>query len=91
MGEQYRLQQVQLVKKVLSDFPAKLLSKLQNQISEFLFCNSAAAAGDRTRKDTLTVSFPTFLPSETFGWAGLVVSLTGCGRSYYNYHKEENV
>ena len=23
-----------------------------------------------TRKDTLTVSFHTFLPSETFGWAG---------------------
>ena len=30
-------------------------------------CNSAAAAGDGTRKDTLTVSFHTFLPSETFG------------------------
>jgi hypothetical protein len=33
----------------------------------FLFCNFAAAAGYRMRKDTLTVSFPSFLPSETFG------------------------
>ena len=32
-----------------------------------LFCNSAAAAGYETGKDTLTVSFPTFLPSEIFG------------------------
>ncbi|WP_418469029.1 hypothetical protein, partial [Faecousia sp.] len=34
-----------------------------------LFCNSAAAAGYGTRKDTLTVSFHTILPSETFGLA----------------------
>ena len=32
-----------------------------------LFCNSAAAAGYLTRKETLTVSFHTFLPSVTFG------------------------
>ncbi|MFR2513425.1 MAG: hypothetical protein ACLS83_00835, partial [Oscillospiraceae bacterium] len=38
--------------------------------SVVLFCNSAAAAGDWTRKDTLTVSFHTFLPSEAFSWAG---------------------
>jgi len=35
-----------------------------------LFCNFAAAAGYLTRKDTLTVSFPSFLPSETSGWTG---------------------
>ena len=48
---------------------AKLPSKLQN-FFVVLFCNFAAAAGDQTRKDTLTVSFPSFLPSETFGWTG---------------------
>jgi len=36
----------------------------------FLFCNSAAAAGYLTRKDTLTVSFHTILPSEAFDLAG---------------------
>ena len=45
---------------------AKLPSKLQN-FFVVLFCNFAAAAGYLTRKDTLTVSFPSFLPSETFG------------------------
>ena len=35
---------------------AKLPSKLQN-FFVVLFCNFAAAAGDQTRKDTLTVSF----------------------------------
>ena len=34
-----------------------------------LFCNFAAAAGYLTRKDALTVSCPSFLPSETSGWA----------------------
>ena len=47
---------------------AKLPSKLQN-FFVVLFCNFAAAAGDQTRKETLTVSFHTFLPSETSGWA----------------------
>ncbi|MEQ2510267.1 hypothetical protein [Faecousia intestinalis] len=36
----------------------------------FLFCNSAAAAGNLTRKETLTVSFHTILPSEAFDLAG---------------------
>ena len=40
------------------------------------------------RKDTLTVSFPAFLPSVAFSWT-VFVSLTGCGRAYYI--KEENV
>ena len=53
--------------------PSGLLpSCLQNCKTYFviLFCNFAAAAGDQTRKDTLTVSFLSFLPSETFGWTG---------------------
>ena len=37
-----------------------------------LFCIFVAAAGDGTRKATLTVPFHTFLPSETFGWAGFL-------------------
>ena len=32
-----------------------------------------------TRKDTLTVSFHTFLPSEIFGWAGFFDSLHPAG------------
>ena len=53
--------------------PSGLLpSCLQNCKTYFvvLFCNFAAAAGYLTRKDTLTVSFLSFLPSETFGWTG---------------------
>ena len=53
-------QAYQLVKKVPLGFFAKLLSKLQYAIL-------AATAGYETGKDTLTVSFPTFLPSEIFG------------------------
>ena len=52
--------------------PSGLLpSCLQNCKTYFvvLFCNFAAAAGYLTRKDALTVSFPSFLPSETSGWA----------------------
>ena len=52
--------------------PSGLLpSCLQNCKTYFvvLFCNFAAAAGYLTRKETLTVSFHTFLPSETSGWA----------------------
>ncbi|MEE0786901.1 MAG: hypothetical protein U0M25_04135, partial [Oscillospiraceae bacterium] len=46
-----------------------------------LLCNSAAAAGDFTRKETLTVSFHTFLPSETCGQAGFFGSLKRTGHS----------
>ena len=55
----------QLVKKSLRVFcqAAFKIAKL----FVVLFCNFAAAAGYLTRKDTLTVSFPSFLPSETFG------------------------
>jgi hypothetical protein len=59
-SRRYRQLHSQLVKKVLWAFFAKLLSKLQYAIL-------AAAAGYETGKDTLTVSFPTFLPSEIFG------------------------
>ena len=45
----------QLVKKSLRVF-CQAASKLQN-FFVVLFCNFAAAAGDQTRKDTLTVSF----------------------------------
>ena len=57
----------QLVKKSLRVFcqAAFKIAKL----FVVLFCNFAAAAGYLTRKDTLTVSFHTFLPSETSGWA----------------------
>ena len=57
----------QLVKKSLRVFcqAAFKIAKL----FVVLFCNFAAAAGYLTRKDTLTVSFPSFLPSETSGWA----------------------
>jgi hypothetical protein len=41
--------------------------RIAKSIFAACFCNSAAAAGDQARKGTLTVSFPTFLPSETFG------------------------
>ena len=55
----------QLVKKSLRVFcqAAFKIAKL----FVVLFCNFAAAAGYLTRKETLTVSFPSFLPSETFG------------------------
>jgi hypothetical protein len=43
--------------------------RIAKSIFVVLFCNSAAAAGYLTRKETLTVSFHTFLPSEAFGLA----------------------
>jgi hypothetical protein len=60
----------QLVKKVPSGFFAKLLSELQNK---FLYISYFAILplrrGYWTRKETLTVSFHSFLPSDTFGLA----------------------
>ena len=57
INEMYRPESrtVSLSKSPFGSF-AKLPSKLQNYFV-VLFCNFAAAAGDQTRKDTLTVSF----------------------------------
>ena len=57
----------QLVKKVRWDFFDKLTAKSQNKKQYFAIL--AAAAGDRTRKGTLTVPFHTILPSDTCGQA----------------------
>ena len=64
-----------LSKKSLRDFSPSCFQNCKIEFCCILFCNSAAAAGDWTRKDTLTVSFHTFLPSEAFG---LAVFLTVC-------------
>ena len=49
-------------------------AKSQNKKNGFYFAILVAAAGDRTRKGTLTVPFHTILPSDTCDRAG---SLTG--------------
>jgi hypothetical protein len=51
--------------------------KIAKRILWHRFAILAAAAGDRTRKDTLTVSFHTILPSETFGLSGFPA---GCSK-----------
>ena len=56
-----------LSKKSLWAFSPSCFQNCKIEFCCILFCNSAAAAGDGTRKETLTVSFHTFLPSETFG------------------------
>ena len=55
-----------LVKQSLRGFFDKMLSDLQNQ---FLY-HDFAILSPRRVMETLTVSFHTILPSETFGWAG---------------------
>ena len=64
-----------LSKKSLWAFSPSCFQNCKIEFCCILFCNSAAAAGDWTRKDTLTVSFHAFLPSEAFG---LAVFLTVC-------------
>ena len=59
---------------------ARMVAETGLRIKSFYFAILAAAAGDRTRKDTLTVSFHTFLPSEAFGWADYRQSRRAAGR-----------
>ncbi|MFR2513974.1 MAG: hypothetical protein ACLS83_03685 [Oscillospiraceae bacterium] len=61
--------QISLSKKSLRAFSPSCFQNCKKGFV-FLFCNSAAAAGNLTRKETLTVSFHTILPSEAFDLAG---------------------
>ena len=69
-----------LSKKSLWAFSPSCFQNCKIEFCCILFCNSTAAAGDWTRKDTLTVSFHTFLPSEAFGWADYRQSRRAAGR-----------
>ena len=52
--------------------PADHSWKVSYRFRPFCLSKSPAAAGDQTRKDTLTVSFHTFLSPEAFGLVGFL-------------------